>query len=229
MKKTSGLFLGSLRDKELYAKFFKCVFRLESVSFLGHVVSKEEIMVDPKKIEAVRDWAKPTSVIEIRSFVGLATDGMSRKSANMGSLARLIVSEYPLAIEVQTLVNSFMRLDVSDLGRVLSCVEARSSFLKKIMAKQFVDASLYKIRDKVVIGEAKEAMIDSGGVLRIKGRVCVPLVDDLIRMILEDAHNSRYSIHPGPTRMYRDFRLHYWWAGMKRDIIEFVSHYLNYQ
>ncbi|XP_060202456.1 uncharacterized mitochondrial protein AtMg00860-like [Lycium barbarum] len=40
---------------------------------LGPVVSKDEIIVDPKKIKAMRDWARPTSVTEIRSFVGLAS------------------------------------------------------------------------------------------------------------------------------------------------------------
>jgi len=54
------------------AKFSKCEFWLEKISFLGHVISKEGITVDPKKIEAVVDWERPTNVHEIRSFLGLA-------------------------------------------------------------------------------------------------------------------------------------------------------------
>ena len=60
-------------------------------------------------------------------------------------------------------------------------------------------------------GEAKEAQIDEEGVLRIKGRVCVPHADDLINTILTEAHSSRYSIHPGATKMYRDLKQHFWW------------------
>ena len=56
----------------MYAKFSKCEFWLESVSFLDHVMTKEDIMVDPGKIAAVCDWARPTSPIEIQSFIGLA-------------------------------------------------------------------------------------------------------------------------------------------------------------
>ena len=56
----------------LYAKFSKCEFWLTSLAFLGHVVSKEGIRVDPAKIETVRDWTRTTSPTEIRSFVGLA-------------------------------------------------------------------------------------------------------------------------------------------------------------
>ena len=63
--------LQTLRDHRLYAKFSKCEFWLEQVAFLGHVVSKDGIQVDPKKIEAVADWPRPTTVIEIRSFLGL--------------------------------------------------------------------------------------------------------------------------------------------------------------
>ena len=64
--------LEMLREKKLYAKFSKCEFWLDSVSFLGHVVSKDGVMVDPSKIEAVKSWVRPTNVTEVRSFVGLA-------------------------------------------------------------------------------------------------------------------------------------------------------------
>ena len=62
-----------LREKKLYAKFSKCEFWLDSVSFLGHVVSKDGVMVDPSKIEAVKSWVRLTNVTEVRSFVGLAS------------------------------------------------------------------------------------------------------------------------------------------------------------
>ena len=65
--------LEMLREKKLYAKFSKCEFWLDSVSFLGHVVSKDGVMVDPSKIETVKNWVRPTNVSEIRSFVSLAS------------------------------------------------------------------------------------------------------------------------------------------------------------
>ncbi|XP_019253830.1 PREDICTED: uncharacterized protein LOC109232516 [Nicotiana attenuata] len=63
--------LPTLRDRQLYAKFSKCEFWLDSVAFLGHVISSEDIKVDPKKIEAVQNWPRPTSATEIQSFLGL--------------------------------------------------------------------------------------------------------------------------------------------------------------
>ncbi|KAH0773664.1 hypothetical protein KY290_010801 [Solanum tuberosum] len=65
--------LGVLGKQMLYAKFSKCEFWLTSVAFLGHVVSKEGVMVDPQNIEAVKNWVRPSSVIEVRSFVGFAS------------------------------------------------------------------------------------------------------------------------------------------------------------
>ena len=53
-------------------KLSKCEFWLNSVSFLGHVISKEGVQVDPKKVEAVSNWPRPTNVTEIRSFLGMA-------------------------------------------------------------------------------------------------------------------------------------------------------------
>src|SRR4051812_27610824 len=61
-----------LREKKLFAKLSKYEFWLEEVIFLGHVISKNGIDVDPTKIEAVSQWEAPKSVSEIRSFLGLA-------------------------------------------------------------------------------------------------------------------------------------------------------------
>ncbi|KAJ9538872.1 hypothetical protein OSB04_031605 [Centaurea solstitialis] len=64
--------LNVLRDEKLYAKFSKCEFWLHEVQFLGHVVSRDGIKVDPAKIEAMMSWKSPTNPSEIRSFLGLA-------------------------------------------------------------------------------------------------------------------------------------------------------------
>ena len=56
----------------MYAKFSKCEFWLSRVGFLGHVVSADGIYVDPQKVEAAASWEQPTTVTEVRSFLGLA-------------------------------------------------------------------------------------------------------------------------------------------------------------
>ena len=64
--------LQTLRENKLYAKLDKCEFWLKEVVFLGHVISAEGIFVDPKKVEVVLKWERPTNEIEIGSFLGLA-------------------------------------------------------------------------------------------------------------------------------------------------------------
>ena len=54
-------------------------------------------------------------------------------------------------------------------------------------------------------------------------------VDELRKEIMEEAHFSAYSIHPGSTKMYHDLKDTYWWNGMKRDIAEFISKCLTCQ
>ncbi|WVZ70351.1 hypothetical protein U9M48_019026 [Paspalum notatum var. saurae] len=66
------LVLQKLREHKLYAKLSKCEFWLDQVPFLGHIVSKGGIMVDPSKISSVMDWKVPEVVNEVRGFLGLA-------------------------------------------------------------------------------------------------------------------------------------------------------------
>ena len=64
--------LSRLREHKLYAKFSKCEFWLSKVPFLGHILSRDGISVDPSKVQEVMDWKAPTSVHEVSSFLGLA-------------------------------------------------------------------------------------------------------------------------------------------------------------
>jgi hypothetical protein len=66
------LIMEKLQEHKLYAKFSKCEFWLSEVAFLGHIVSKEGIAVDPSKVTVVTEWEPPKHVREIRSFLGLA-------------------------------------------------------------------------------------------------------------------------------------------------------------
>jgi hypothetical protein len=63
--------LEKLRQNQLYAKFSKCDFWLEEVSFLSHVLTAEGVAIDPAKIEAVKEWEQPRNVIDICNFLGL--------------------------------------------------------------------------------------------------------------------------------------------------------------
>jgi hypothetical protein len=66
------LVLQKLRDHKLYAKLRKCEFWLKQVAFLGYIISKGVISVDPSKIQDVLSWNAPMSVGDIQNFLRLA-------------------------------------------------------------------------------------------------------------------------------------------------------------
>lgn len=78
----------------MYAKFKKCEFLLSQVSFLRHIVSKDGIKVNLRKIESVRDWPRPKTVMEVRSFLGSAgyyrrfVEGFSKISTPLAELTK---------------------------------------------------------------------------------------------------------------------------------------------
>nr|GEV06186.1 hypothetical protein [Tanacetum cinerariifolium] len=65
------IILELLREEKLYAKFSKCDFWISIVQLLGHLIDSQGLHVDPAKIEAVKNWASPTTPTEIRQFLGL--------------------------------------------------------------------------------------------------------------------------------------------------------------
>ncbi|GJX69147.1 putative reverse transcriptase domain-containing protein [Tanacetum coccineum] len=67
------IILELLKKEELYAKFSKCDFWISIVQFLGHLIDSQGLHVDPAKIEAVKNWASPTTPTEIRKFLGLTS------------------------------------------------------------------------------------------------------------------------------------------------------------
>ena len=101
--------------------------------------------------------------------------------------------------------------------------------LDRVKAAQRKDPQLQRIMFEVQQGKSTEFVVDEEGVLRLGTRLCVPDVDDLRKELLEEAHHSAYSVHPGSTKMYHTLKDTYWWNGMKKDVAEFASKCLTCQ
>nr|GEV55436.1 hypothetical protein [Tanacetum cinerariifolium] len=63
--------LGCLHDHRLYSKLSKCAFGQERIEYLGHVVIGVDVEMDPAKVIVVANWSVPTSVVQLRAFLGL--------------------------------------------------------------------------------------------------------------------------------------------------------------
>jgi hypothetical protein len=79
------------------------------------------------------------------------------------------------------------------------------------------------IDEKMEASKANCFRKDNHGVVWFKYRIVVPKNDELRQQILDEAHLSRYSIHPGSTKMYQDLKQLYWWTKMKIEIARYVA------
>ena len=79
--------------------------------------------------------------------------------------------------------------------------------------------------------EIKESkfMNDATGLIKFKGRMCIPQSFELRTSVLEETHKSCLSFHHGMTKMCQDLKRCFWWCGMKRDMAEYVSKCLTCQ
>lgn len=61
-----------LKQHTLVAKISKCKFAIKEVEYLGHIISKKGVSIDPIKIKAIQEWPKPATVKQLRGFLGLS-------------------------------------------------------------------------------------------------------------------------------------------------------------
>ncbi|KAH0739920.1 hypothetical protein KY290_038625 [Solanum tuberosum] len=132
----------------------------------------------------------------------VVADFLSRLS--MGSIAHIKEGRRELAKDVHRQARLGVRLTDSAEGGIAVTNGVESSVVLEVKEKQDQDPNFLS-------------------------RLCVPMVDGLQEKIMEEAHSSRYSIHPDSTKMYRDLREVYWWNSMKKGIAEFVAKCPNCQ
>jgi hypothetical protein len=374
--------LTRLREHQLYAKFSKCAFWQEEIQFLGHVLSTNGNAVDPSQVKDILEWKPPTTVHQVRSFLGLASyyrrfipdfsklvkpitsllkndikfnwssrcneafeqlkvllttapvlaqpdsekpfdvycdasgsglgcvlmqDGRviayaSRQLCRheehypthdlelaamvhalkiwrhylLGNICHIytdhkslkyiftqselsmrqrrwleLIKDYELEIhyhphKANVVADALSRkaschcltvktsditlcqeMEKLNLGMVqhgtLSQLKLESIILQRIINAQRSDKDMRYIHEKIKAGKANCFRTDDQGIVWFKNRIVVPKDDEVRQQILDEAHLSRYSIHPRSTKMYQDLKQHYWWTKMKIEISRYVA------
>ena len=101
-------------------------------------------------------------------------------------------------------------------AEVLAHIALVSDLLEQIIVEQRQDVSqIPHIEELIAKGRGPYFSIDDQGVVKFKNRLVVLSSEELRRKILDEAHNSKLSIHPGNNKMYYDLRHLYWWPNMK--------------
>ena len=109
-------------------------------------------------------------------------------------------------------------------GRVRAmAVTIQTGVREVILATQLEAVKDENITAERLNGNDKLMEKRNDGSLYFMDRIWVPLVGEVRTIIMDEAHKSKYSVHPGSDKMYYDLRDMYWWPGMKKDIAEYVG------
>jgi hypothetical protein len=114
-------------------------------------------------------------------------------------------------------------LNLAIVNDVTVAMEVKPTLEAEIREWQLEDAKLKEIWQLIKDNKTSDFLEDSQDTLWLGKWICVPNPKHLKELILWEAHDSAYSIHPGSTKIYKDLKTWYWWYGMKRDITEYVS------
>ncbi|GKA90344.1 putative reverse transcriptase domain-containing protein [Tanacetum coccineum] len=193
-----------LRKERLYAKFSKCDFLLDSVLFLGHVIDRNGVHVDPAKIKVIKNWVAPMTPTEVRQFLGLT-----------GFTIELFLISAPILALPEGTKDFVVYCDASLKGYGVVLMQR-----ERVIAYASRQLKVYKENLGRLIKQIFKLCPD--GAHYFGNRVWLPQFGRLRDLIMHESHKSKYSIHLGSGKMYQDLKL-YWWPNMKADIATYVS------
>jgi hypothetical protein len=202
----------ALKTQRHYLYGQKCDIYTDHKS-LKYIFTQSELNMRKRRwLELIKDYE-----LEIHYHPGKANvvaDAMSRKSqVNM-------LAAHSMLFE---LAKEFDRLSLKFLNNTQGVtVELEPTLEQDIRKGQREDEKVNEIRQLIIDGKGTYFREDVEGVIWFKDRLCVPDIKSIRELILKEAHETTYYIHPGSEKMYRDLKKRFWWFGMKREITEYV-------
>jgi hypothetical protein len=127
----------------------------------------------------------------------VVADSLSRKKYCNATFARIMQSELRREIE-------YLNLGIVSEAKVT--MEVEPTLEVEIREGQLKDAKLKEIRQLIRDNKISNFLEDSQGILWLGKQICVPDLKPTKELILREAHNSAYSIHPGSSKMYKDLK-----------------------
>jgi hypothetical protein len=91
-----------------------------------------------------------------------------------------------------------------------------------IRKAQCLDTEITSLAERTHKEKLSDLKTDEEGIHWFRNRLCVQK-GEAREVLLDEAHNLAYSIHPGTTKMYLDLKTRYWWRGMKKEIAQYVA------
>ncbi|WVZ90120.1 hypothetical protein U9M48_036450 [Paspalum notatum var. saurae] len=181
---------------------------------LKYIFTQNELNMRQRRwLELIKDYD-----LEIHYHPGKANvvaDALSRKGyVNMAVAFQM---PFELCVEFESLNLGFVH------HTTVATFEAEPTLEQEIRNHQKTDEKIQEIQEQNKLGKAPHFREDEQGTVWYKNRICVPDVDSIKKLILSEAHDTAYSIHPGSTKMYHDLKERFWWYGMKKAVAEYVA------
>ncbi|XP_028112450.1 uncharacterized protein LOC114310606 [Camellia sinensis] len=150
-------------------------------------------------------------------------DALSRKSIR--NLSCLFTGRRELLCNLE---KNEIEIMLREQGRILVAISARPAIIEGIKEKQCEDEFLKKIIKEIGL-KPKLGFVTENSVLKFYNRLCIPGHSNLRKRVMTEAHNSKFVIHPGNTKMHHDLKQNFWWLGMKKNNADFVARCLHCQ
>ncbi|GFZ06811.1 hypothetical protein Acr_18g0009810 [Actinidia rufa] len=182
---------------------------------------KELNMRQQRWLELIKDYD-----ILIQYHPGKANvvvDALNRKS--IVNLACLVTSQIPLFIELE---RAKIEVVAPDTNTMLTALIAQPTLIEIVKHRQPKDLNLWKIYEEMMVNPKPDFALQNGA-LKFRNRLCVPNIPEIKRQVFEETHNTKFTMHPRGTKMYRDLKEMFWWPEMKKEIVEFMSQCLQCQ
>nr|GEV49327.1 hypothetical protein [Tanacetum cinerariifolium] len=197
------IILELLKKERLHVKVSKFDFWLDSVQFLGHVIYRSGVHVNPATIKAIKNWAAPMTPTEMRQFLRLA--GYYRSA--------------PILALPKGTKDFVVYCDASlkGYGAMLMQRAKIREAQKEAMKKENVKAESLGRLIKQIFKFYPDITHCFGN------RVWFLRFGGLRDLVMHESHKSKYSIHPGSNKMYQDLKPLYWWPNMKADIATYIQ------
>lgn len=202
----------------------KCDIYTDHKSLKYFFTQKELNMRQRRWLELVKDY--DCTITYHPGKANVVADALSRKA--VGQLAVLITMQDQLLKDFENLHLEVIAPPTQTITRIAALM-IRPTLRDRIRVAQDGDSFLQKIKSEVGTSKRNDLKLGSDKALLFKGRLCVPKDEGLRKEILEEAHLTPYTAHPGGTKMYRDLRNIFWWRNMKRCIGLFVRRCMTCQ
>jgi hypothetical protein len=198
----------------------KCELYTDHKSLKYFFTQKELNMRQRRWLELIKDYDLTINYTPGKANV--VADALSRKSMDTQPMCQELPKE--LLMDLERL--EIQCLEVQSLGSLstMKVMEERQSDLKyTIFGRQGEDAFIAEEIRRIEEGRPSEFRLGDFKSLWFHDRICVPDILEIKELILKEAHETPYSIHPGSTKIYMDLKELFWWNNMKREIAKIVS------